>query len=100
MEEMFMKEKQEPKKLYAGILVVLVLLFVLGLALVLASTSIGLSAAHAEVVKNGGSLDSAMYQYIMTNTAENYRIVGAIIALISGLGVLFAGVADYRQRKS
>ena len=31
MEEMFMKEKQDPKKVYTGILVVLVLLFVLGL---------------------------------------------------------------------
>lgn len=95
-----MKEKQDPGKVYAGIIVVLVLLFVLGLVLVLTSTAIGLSTAHAEVVKSGGSLDTTLYNYIMTSTAENYRIVGAILALISGVGVLFAGVAGYRQKKA
>ena len=35
----------------------------------------------------------------MTNTAENYRIVGAILALISGVGLLLAGVANDRQKK-
>ncbi|MEN6564238.1 MAG: hypothetical protein ABFD11_11940, partial [Christensenella sp.] len=74
MEEMFMKEKKNPKKVYTGLLVVLVLLFVLGLVLVLTSTAIGLSTAHTESVKNGGSLDITLYNYIMTNTAENYRI--------------------------
>ena len=100
MEEMFMKEKQDPKKIYTGVLVVLVLLFVLGLVLVMTSAAIGLSTAHAEVVKNGGSLDTTLYNYIMTNTAENYRIVGAIVSLISGVGVLLAGVANYRQKKA
>ena len=100
MEEMFMKEKQDPKKVYTGVLVVLVLLFVLGLVLVMTSAAIGLSTAHAEVVKNGGSLDTTLYNYIMTNTAENYRIVGVIVSLISGVGVLLAGVANYRQKKA
>ena len=39
MEEMFMKEPKDPKKVYTGILVVLVLLFVLGLVLVLTSAA-------------------------------------------------------------
>ena len=100
MEEMFMKEKQDPKKIYTGVLVVLVLLFVLGLVLVMTSAAIGLSTAHAEVVKNGGSLDTTLYNYIMTNTAENYRIVGAILALTSGLGLLLAGIANDRKKKT
>ena len=100
MEEMFMKEKPDPKKVYTGILVVLVLLFVLGLVLVLTSTSIGLSTAHTEAMKNGGSLDTTMYNYIMTNTAENYRIVGAILALISGVGILLAGAAGNRLNRN
>lgn len=99
MEEMFMKEPKDPKKVYTGILVVLVLLFVLGLVLVLTSAAIGLSTAHTEVAKNGGSLDTTLYNYIMTNTAENYRIVGAILALISGVGLLLAGVANDRHKK-
>ena len=100
MEEMFMKEKQDPKKVYTGILVVLVLLFVLGLVLVLTSATIGLSTASAELAKNGGSLDTNMYQYIMSNTAESYRIVGAILALITGVGALMAGFAGYKQKKA
>ena len=101
MEEMFMKEKPDPKKLFSGIIVVLVLLFVLGLVLVLTSTAIGISTANTEVVNNDGNLDTALlYSYIMTNTAANYRIVGAILALISGIGILLAGVANYRQSKS
>lgn len=99
MEEMFMKEKQDPKKVYTGILVVLVLLFVLGLVLVLTSTAIGLSTAHTELTKAGGSMDTTLYNYIMTNTAENFRIVGAILALISGVGLLLAGIANDRKKK-
>ena len=45
------------------------------------------------------SLYYTSYNYIMTNTAENYRIVGAILALISGVGLLLAGVANDRQKR-
>ena len=101
MEEMFMKEKPDQKKMFSGIIVVMVLLFVLGLVLVLTSTAIGISTANTEVVNNGENLDTALlYSYIMTNTAANYRIVGAILALISGIGILLAGVANYRQNKN
>ena len=41
-----------------------------------------------------------MYQYIMTNTAESYRIVGAILALITGVGALLAGYVGYKQKKA
>lgn len=99
MEEMFMKDKPDPTKVYTGVLVVLVLLFVLGLVLVMTSTAIGLSTAHAELVKAGGSMDTTLYNYVMTSTAESYRIVGAILSLISGVGVLLAGVANDRKNK-
>jgi len=41
-----------------------------------------------------------MYQYIMDNTAESYRIVGAILAVITGIGAIMAGVAGYIQKKA
>lgn len=97
--EMFMDQKPDKKQTYAGMMVVLVLLFVLGLVLVLTSATIGLSTASAEVAKNGGAMDNAMYQYIMSNTAESYRIVGAILASITGIGALMAGWAGFMQRK-
>ncbi|MEA4913420.1 MAG: hypothetical protein VB061_02505 [Christensenella sp.] len=97
--EMFIDHKPDKKKTYSGIMVVLVLLFVLGLVLTLSSASIGQSTASAELMKNGGSMDTSMYQYIMSNTAESYRLVGAILSIISGVGALMAGFADYKQRK-
>ena len=98
--EMFMDQKPDKKQTYTGVMVVLVLLFVLGLVLVLTSATIGLSTANAEMLKNGGFMDTAMYQYIMSNTAESYRIVGAILALITGAGALLAGFVGYKQRKA
>lgn len=98
--EMFIDQKPDKKQTFTGLIVVLVLLFVLGLLLTLTSATIGLSTANAELAKNGGSMDTAMYQYIMSNTAESYRLVGAILAVITGLGAIMAGVAAYIQNKA
>jgi len=100
MEEMFMNRKADKKQVFAGLIVVMVLLFVLGLILVLASTSMGMKTAQTEVQRNGGSMDTAMYQYILENAAESYRIAGAILAMISGVGLLLAGMVNYKQKKS
>jgi TctA family transporter len=97
--EMFIDQKRDKKQTYTGVLVVLILLFLLGLILVLVSAAVGISTANVEMAKNGGSMDTAMYQYIMSNTAESYRIVGAIISVITGVGALLAGMVGYRQRK-
>lgn len=98
--EMFLDQKPDKKQTFTGLIVVLVLLFVLGLLLTLTSATIGLSTANAELAKNGGAMDTAMYQYIMDNTAESYRLVGAILAVITGLGAIMAGVAAYIQKKA
>ena len=98
--EMFLDQKPDMKQTYSGMMVVLVLLFVLGLVLVLTSATIGLSTANAELAKNGGTMDTAMYQYVMSNTAESYRLVGAILAVITGVGALLAGWAGFMQRKA
>ena len=97
--EMFIDQKPDKKHTYSGIMVVLVLLFVLGLVLTLSSASIGQSTASAELMKNG-TMDTSMYQYIMTSTAESYRLVCAILSIISGVGALMAGFAEYKNKKS
>lgn len=98
--EMFLDHKPDKKQTYTGLMVVLVLLFVLGLVLVLTSATIGLKTANAELSKNGGSMDTVMYQYIMSNTAESYRIIGAILAIITGVGALLAGMVEFKQKKN
>ncbi|MEN6594853.1 MAG: hypothetical protein ABFC31_07920 [Clostridiaceae bacterium] len=86
---MLLEQKATPNKTNIGaIVVVFVLLFVLGVALVLSSTSIGLSAAQTAVQNNGGSMDTVQYQFIITSTTQNYQIVGGAIAILSGLGAL------------
>ena len=97
--EMFMDQKPDKKQTYSGMMVVMVLLFVLGLVLVLTSASIGLSTANAELAKTG-TLDIGMYQYVMSNTAESYRLVGAILSVITGVGALLAGWAGFMQKKA
>ena len=96
--EMFLDQKPDKKQTYTGVMVVLILLFVLGLVLVLTSATIGLSTANAEAAKSGGIMDSTMYQYVMSNTAESYRIVGAILAVITGIGALLAGLVGFKQK--
>ena len=88
-------EKKLNSKTILGILVAV---FVLGLVLTLLSTSIGISAARTALMNNNGSMDTMMYEYIMSNTALSISIIGAILALISGVGALLAGVAAYQKK--
>ena len=88
-------EKKSNSKTILGVLVAV---FILGLVLTLLSTSIGISAARAALMNNNGSMDTMMYEYIMSNTALSYSIVGAILALISGVGALLAGFANYKKK--
>ncbi|MEZ4628210.1 MAG: hypothetical protein R2912_09070 [Eubacteriales bacterium] len=58
---------------------------VLGLGLTLLSTSSAFSAASS-LMNNNGSMDTTRtYEYIMSNTALSFSIVGAILALIAVL---------------
>ena len=96
---MLLEQKATPSKTNIGsFVVVFVLLFVLGVALVLSSTSIGLSAAQTAVQNNGGSMDTMQYQFIITSTTQNYQIVGGALALLAGLGALL-GMNQSLKRK-
>jgi len=91
-------QASEQKHASKTVFLVLVVVFILGLVLTLLSTSIGISAARAALMNNNGSMDTMMYEYIMSNTALSYSIVGAILALISGFGALLAGFATYKKK--
>lgn len=94
-----LEQRATPSKMNVGaIIVIFVLLFVLGVALVLSSTSIGLSAANTEIQKYGGSMDTMQFEFIITSTTQNYQIVGGAIALLSGLGALI-GMNQVFKRK-
>jgi len=91
-------QKPDNKHTNTVVMVVLLILFALGLMLVLASTEIGMKIAHTEVLRNGGSMDTAMYQFILSNAAQSYRLVGAILAFITGIGALLTGFVDFQKR--
>jgi len=91
-------QTSEQKHASKTVFLVLVVVFILGLVLTLLSTSIGISAARAALMNNNGSMDTMIYEYIMSNTALSYSIVGAILALISGVGALFTGFATYKKK--
>lgn len=94
-----LEQKATPSKMNIGaMIVVFVLLFVLGVGLVLSSTSIGLSAASTAIHNNGGSMDSMQYQFIITSTTQNYQIVGGALAILSGLGALLGMNHVFRRK--
>ncbi|GEM_PF-6419991 len=88
----------EKKLASKTVFLVLIVVFIIGLVLTLSSTSIGISAGRAALMNNNGSMDTMMYEYIMSNTALSYSIVGAILALISGVGALLVGFATYKKK--
>ena len=91
-------QSSEQKRASKTVFLVLVAVFILGLVLTLLSTSIGISAARAALMNNNGSMDTMMYEYIMSNTALSYSIVGAILALISGVGALLVAFVTYQKK--
>ena len=88
----------EKKLASKTVFLVLIVVFIIGLVLTLSSTSIGISAGRSALMNNNGSMDTMMYEYIMSNTALSYNIVGAILALISGVGALLVGFATYKKK--
>lgn len=95
-------EQQRPNKSarFATIMIASLIFFFVGYAVILSSTAIGQSVARAALTSNGGSMDTAMYQFIMSATTENVRLIGAILSLVAGVSALLAVRYGFRQKKA
>ncbi len=80
-------------------LALLILLFVAGIIIVLNATAIGENAGHTAITRNGGSMDTYMYQMTIQSSITSAQIAGGIISGISGLGALMASMLLYKEKE-
>ncbi len=66
-----------------------VILFVIGVILLMSSTSLGLVIAHNTIISNGGAMDTQMYYWILQSNALNFRILGTILAVVGVFLVIY-----------
>ncbi len=86
------------KKFFIATFMLLVLLFVAGIIIVLCATAIGENAGYIAITRNGGSMDTSMYQLTIQSSITSAQIAGAIISVISGLGGIMAGMLLYKEK--
>ena len=91
------RDKKLKKKAATISLLLMIALFIIGLDLLFTSTSIGQNAGSQAIRNNGGSMDTASYEYIINSTATNYRTGGMVISLVGGFGMLLSGFFIYKE---
>ncbi|MDR7857844.1 hypothetical protein [Tissierella sp.] len=78
-------------------LCVMVAVFVIGLTLVLSSTSIGNRMGHNAMQRNGGVMDTSQYERVIDTNTSNFQTVGLVLSLVGGFGLLLSGFALYNE---
>ncbi len=91
--------EKKKKTFFTVTLMLLAALFVAGIIIVLSATSIGQNAGYAAITRNGGSMDTSMYQLTIQSAISSAQIAGGIIAGISGLGALMTGMLLYKEKE-
>jgi len=93
------KVKKKTTYIITMLLVLLAALFVAGIIIVLCATSIGQNAGYAAITRNGGSMDTSVYQLTIQSAISSAQIAGGILAGVSGLGALMTGMLLYREKE-
>jgi hypothetical protein len=71
-------------------IVISLVLFVVGLALVLSSLSLGREAVSGIIRAQGGSMDTGQYQIFLQEYIQTYRWIGILLSAIGGFGFVKA----------
>ncbi|MDP4089944.1 MAG: hypothetical protein Q8930_11825 [Bacillota bacterium] len=85
------------KKMVKTSLCVMAITFVIGIALILSSVSIGQKAGDNAMQRNGGVMDTSQYERIINTNTSNYQIIGGVLSLMGGFGILLSGYALYKE---
>jgi hypothetical protein len=85
------------KKIAKRALYVMVVMLIIGLALILSSTSIGDRIGYNAIQRHGGSMGTSEYERIVDTNTSNFRTVGLILSLVGGFGLLLSGFALYNE---
>ena len=79
------------------LLVISIVLFVIGLALMFGSISRGVDAANTYLASHGGGMDTSQFMLIMQEYIHIYQWTGGILSLIGGLGLVRA--MEFRSKE-
>ena len=71
---------------------------VLGIFVILASSSLGAKNGERAIRKNGGYMETSLYNKIIEEASQNYRIVGIITASIGGFGLVTFADSIYHNQ--
>jgi|GEM_PF-884567 hypothetical protein len=85
------------KKFVSGAMIIMIIIFIVGVALIFNSSGIGEKAGNVALHSQGGTMDTSSFQRIINTTTTNFQIVGTILSLIGGFGVLISGYALYKE---
>lgn len=80
-----------------NVLLVMIISFIIGLTLIFLSTSIGNSFGQSVIEARGGAIDTSEYERIINSNTESFRTGGAVLSLVSGLGLLLSGYVVYNE---
>ena len=63
-------------------------LFIIGMMFIFSAPSKGIKAGDKAITRNGGSIDTSVYQHFIDSTTTSYHIGGAICSSIGAVGIL------------
>lgn len=86
------------KKIFASrALMIMGIIFILGIALIFISTSLGQNAGANAIESQGGVMSTSDYERIINMTMIKYLITGSLLSVIGGSGTLISGYVYYKQ---
>uniref|UniRef100_UPI004056FCCE hypothetical protein n=1 Tax=Acetatifactor sp. TaxID=1872090 RepID=UPI004056FCCE len=86
-------------KQYSKVMCVIgTIFFVVGIVVLLSAVNLGMDAANIAIQKNGGSMETERFYYIMQSTANTYMIGGSIVSVIGGLASIVFGYQLVKEK--
>ena len=79
------------------VIIVMIVMFIAGMALIFSATSMGQRAAHVEIMRRGGSMDTGTFHIITQTAVTTYHTAGAVLALIGGAGFIVSGYVLHKE---
>ncbi len=78
-------------------LIIMIATFIVGIILIVLSSSIGESIGTTITSQGPGFATSTVDHEIINVNTLNYRIVGLVISVLGGCGILLSGYALYKE---
>ncbi len=68
-----------------------ILLFIAGMVILFHGADIGTRIANQELHANGGSMDTSLYQFMMSSNTLTAQLTGTVLAIVGGICAIIFG---------